>query len=762
MSDVRRVRLLGMALFALILAACGGNDPHATTQTFADALVEEDYTTAASYWAAESDAEVLDPADLQEIESFLVEFRASLIADHGSLNGATVQEPTFDTATDPPTQGTIPIVWQLERADVMTPWFLAEEDDGWRVAWIPFLSGMAVGELTDDGVFVTPTPAPPTPTPQPTSRNLTVGVAGLPMEVENLLGVSVTVVESDLTQALDGTGTTVFRDLPLGTYTLQLTIPGREPTETTVAIQGDQPPPDRLDLPMGDLLASDPATMVLHYVPAFFGTGNTPYTLSRRTEAGLEDHWTRDIRTLGPWNADRTAIHVATRQGVGWLDTSGIITWDWQPREPVPRDWVVRPDFAEIAYIANNDVWTVAADATATPVRWTEVGIAREVQGWMDPETLLVITENGRQIVRRDGTQYAITAAPSSAMRDDRIRDRVGWVRFLRDEGTLLQPGADDLLPVATIPEGIDYIYGWTRDNQYLLIHSDATAVSATSGVLAIASDGTMQTLAPDLILSQRGAGRSAERLMASISGAAMGGNRWVLAWQGDGQEGIYRMDSADGTSEQISAMVPEQLFLPTPDLVLYTIGDGSDIGTWAMSADGGNPTRLFAYQAEQATAMADGTILLVANDTFWETDGQSEPVMLGTEGTVTEAPRFFYHLTADERAATSPRGELPTAPAPTPANEDPDAADTATIEADIQAFLNPDGDADGITFELQQISDDGQYVRGQVTAPDTDPAWVFLRRDGDTWENLGIGTLFPPETLAELGIPEELWMLAP
>ena len=87
---------------------------------------------------------------------------------------------------------------------------------------------------------------------------------------------------------------------------------------------------------------------------------------------------------------------------------------------------------------------------------------------------------------------------------------------------------------------------------------------------------------------------------------------------------------------------------------------------------------------------------------------------------------------------------------------------DTATIAASIQAFLNPDGDAAGITFALQQISNDGQYVRGQVTAPNTDPAWVFLRRNGDTWENLGIGTLFPPETLEELGVPKELWMLEP
>ena len=41
-----------------------------------------------------------------------------------------VQDPTFDTATDPPIHGTITIVWQRERADVMMPWFLAAEEDG--------------------------------------------------------------------------------------------------------------------------------------------------------------------------------------------------------------------------------------------------------------------------------------------------------------------------------------------------------------------------------------------------------------------------------------------------------------------------------------------------------------------------------------------------------------------------------------------------------------------------------------------------------
>ena len=671
------VRLLGIALFALILAACGGNDPRGATQTFADALVEEDYATAAGYWAVESSAEVLAPEDLQEIESFLVEFRASLIADHGSLNGAVVQEPTFDTATDPPTQGTIPIVWQLERADVMTPWFLAEEEDGWRVAWIPLLSGMAVGELTDEGLFVTPTPAPPTPTPQPTSRNLTVGVAGLTMDRATPLEVRVTLVEQDLTQPLDGSGTTVFRDLPLGTYTLQLTMPGREPTETTIAIRGDQSPPAVLELPIGDLIASDPATMVLHRtVQPFFLVDVSPYTLSSRTDGGLQAHWEREVTYLGNWNNDQTAVQFGDNQGIGWIDTSGIVTWDWQPDEAFPQRWSYRPDLTEIAYIVNNDVWTVAPDPTATPTRWTEVGIIRELQGWVDPNTLVVATETGRQIVRRDGTLYTISGA--SFPHDDQVRDHLGWVRFLRDGGDLLRPGADALVTVATVPEGIDYIYGWTRDNQYLLIHSNAREVSATSGVLAIAADGTIEPLAPDLILSRSGSNYSAERLMAAVSGSAMGGNRWVLAWQRAGQEGIYRMDSADGTSEQISTVVPERLFLPTLDLVLYTIIDGNDMGTWAMSVDGGDPTRLFAYQAEQATAMPDGTILLVANNTLWETDGQSAPVMVGDEGTVTEVPRFIYHLTADERVATSPSGELPTAPVPTPTNEEPDAEDTA------------------------------------------------------------------------------------
>ena len=54
----------------------------------------------------------------------------------------------------------------------------------------------------------------------------------------------------------------------------------------------------------------------------------------------------------------------------------------------------------------------------------------------------------------------------------------------------------------------------------------------------------------------------------------------------------------------------------------------------------------------------------------------------------------------------------------------------------------------------------EGDYARVKVTpthAGETDPAWVFLKREKGIWHGLTIGTFFTPEDYAEFHIPPSI-----
>ena len=60
-----------------------------------------------------------------------------------------------------------------------------------------------------------------------------------------------------------------------------------------------------------------------------------------------------------------------------------------------------------------------------------------------------------------------------------------------------------------------------------------------------------------------------------------------------------------------------------------------------------------------------------------------------------------------------------------------------------------------GFDASVEKI--EGDYARVKVTpknAGETDPAWVFLKRDKAIWRGLTMGTFFTPEDYAEFHIP--------
>ncbi len=82
---------------------------------------------------------------------------------------------------------------------------------------------------------------------------------------------------------------------------------------------------------------------------------------------------------------------------------------------------------------------------------------------------------------------------------------------------------------------------------------------------------------------------------------------------------------------------------------------------------------------------------------------------------------------------------------------------DAAAIEAAAAAYVRENGGVPG-TAEVEEVS--GDYARALVTPKvkgSTDPAWVFLRREGGKWRGLIYGTAVGPEDYEELGVPASL-----
>ena len=62
--------------------------------------------------------------------------------------------------------------------------------------------------------------------------------------------------------------------------------------------------------------------------------------------------------------------------------------------------------------------------------------------------------------------------------------------------------------------------------------------------------------------------------------------------------------------------------------------------------------------------------------------------------------------------------------------------------------------------FDVSVEKIEGDYARLKVTpkhAGETDPAWVFLKREKGVWRGLTIGTFFTPEDYTEFHIPPSI-----
>lgn len=83
-----------------------------------------------------------------------------------------------------------------------------------------------------------------------------------------------------------------------------------------------------------------------------------------------------------------------------------------------------------------------------------------------------------------------------------------------------------------------------------------------------------------------------------------------------------------------------------------------------------------------------------------------------------------------------------------------------AEITAAAEKYVAANSAIPGVRITIEKVA--GNYARAKATPRNpnkADPAWVFLKKEGDEWTGLMLGTGFAPEDYREHGIPRSLWI---
>lgn len=81
-------------------------------------------------------------------------------------------------------------------------------------------------------------------------------------------------------------------------------------------------------------------------------------------------------------------------------------------------------------------------------------------------------------------------------------------------------------------------------------------------------------------------------------------------------------------------------------------------------------------------------------------------------------------------------------------------AAEREAIERAAVRYVREETAITDVRVEVQAAAEDWARVRVLPLGGVTDPAVLFLRRTGGTWQGVAIGTAFTPEDLDQFGVP--------
>jgi hypothetical protein len=88
-------------------------------------------------------------------------------------------------------------------------------------------------------------------------------------------------------------------------------------------------------------------------------------------------------------------------------------------------------------------------------------------------------------------------------------------------------------------------------------------------------------------------------------------------------------------------------------------------------------------------------------------------------------------------------------AEAPAPQADESEAIRRAALE-----YVRSETAVANVSAEVQAVGNDWARVRVVPTGGETDPALLFLRKEGGVWRGVAIGTAFAPHDLERLGVP--------
>lgn len=106
--------------------------------------------------------------------------------------------------------------------------------------------------------------------------------------------------------------------------------------------------------------------------------------------------------------------------------------------------------------------------------------------------------------------------------------------------------------------------------------------------------------------------------------------------------------------------------------------------------------------------------------------------------------------IRGDSQAARGAAGEDPVLGE----GVDIDQATAAAIGDAALAYVRRETAIEDIEVEIEAVAGDWARVRVMPEGSATDPATMYLRKEGASWRGVAIGTAFTPPDLDEMGVP--------
>lgn len=692
---------------ACVLSACGVLQAQTNdVQRFADALVREDYHTAAGYWNADADT---TPEKAEENVAFI---RSLFVMQYGTIKGATVQDVNVE-------QKKAHIIWQLERADLETLWDIAETDHGLRLS---FPSQTPVeGRLNNAGVFATATPSP----------------------------------EPSLSAAeLEQTADVLARETSVA-----IQVARQEATDTAEAAQqATQQAATETAIAMQTVMVAAQATATeLAKPPEAFLTARQAFEQAKVREAAQK------------WQADAMLVRVSFKPDANILSDIGSNSPKETALDGTSRVWAYMFASKQLqkvtTYIVQdgNIIKDTGNDAATYKSMFAGKGEPFDIalEQYLDSDQVATIgRENKAEADSVSGFQLYLVINPNKNVLQNppaqwgvAVRGFFGYSTMYLDGmtgnivssdfGPAGNPGAiptpmaaasDSSAAKVSVPasaapaEAAATATPAEGANSNPVAEAAATAAPAAAANAAVAAIAPVGVTASDLTAPSRDSKGNPITYDPSnvIDGRA--DTAWRVAGNGAGQSITLVFDQPVRLSEV--ALIPGYAKIDA--------ADGTD---------------RFMQNRRVKRAALEFTNRQSVEGSFID---KPELQAVHFDPVVTS----FVRITIEDSTnpGTTDGRDFTAISEVHASGQTCDVAACGTAGDTIHALL-AGPHYDGVWTIVEGVDGDFARLHTVPTTPGLDSAWSFVKRKGNGWEVLTAGTAFPPEDLQKLGVPKSLWL---